>query len=171
MLIHGDLLHLSVNMIQQLILGVPMECVNAWRVMIVYLSGILSGSLMSSILYPQTGLCGASTGVFALYGAFFFRMYNVLNWRNITKNQFIKLAVLLCILMLPSCMSTKPISHVGHVFGAVAGFLVGFVLFESKDLKESVFLKRVKMISAFAFGGLIILPISMHIFLKNYFPT
>jgi len=40
-----------------------------WRVMLVYLAGILAGSLWTSVLIPGVFLSGASSGVYALITA------------------------------------------------------------------------------------------------------
>ena len=63
MLIHSGLFHAIFNILIQLILGLPLEMVNGWwRVMLVYCSGVLAGSLWTSVLKPDKFLAGASGG-------------------------------------------------------------------------------------------------------------
>ena len=60
-------------------LGVPLEMVHRWwRVLLIYLTGVLAGSLAVSITDPLTYLAGASGGVYALITA---HLSNVIsNW-------------------------------------------------------------------------------------------
>jgi membrane associated rhomboid family serine protease len=60
-------LHLVVNLLVQLMLGVPLEMVQRWwRVLIVYIAGVVAGSLGTSVADPYTRLAGASGGVYAI---------------------------------------------------------------------------------------------------------
>jgi len=61
---------LVVNLIVQLLLGVPLEMVYRGRkVMAIYFSGILANSLATSVTNPSAWLAGASGGVYALIAA------------------------------------------------------------------------------------------------------
>lgn len=60
-------IHLVVNLLVQLLLGVPLEMVHRWwRVLIIYFAGVLAGSLGTSITDPYVRLAGASGGVYAI---------------------------------------------------------------------------------------------------------
>lgn len=66
MFVHSDGAHLMGNLIMQICFGIPLELVNHWhRVTLIYLSGVLAGSLCHSVTNVNY-LCGASAGVFAL---------------------------------------------------------------------------------------------------------
>jgi rhomboid-related protein 1/2/3 len=55
------------NVIFQLSLGIGLELVHGWwRVCLIYLSGVLAGSIGTSIFDPKAKLVGASGGVYAL---------------------------------------------------------------------------------------------------------
>ena len=60
-------------------LGTPLEMVHRWwRILLIYLSGVLAGSLAVSITDPTVYLAGASGGVYALITA---HLANVVaNW-------------------------------------------------------------------------------------------
>ena len=60
-------------------LGTPLEMVHRWwRILLIYLSGVLAGSLAVSITDPAVYLAGASGGVYALITA---HLANVVaNW-------------------------------------------------------------------------------------------
>lgn len=58
------------NLVVQLLLGIPLEMVHRWwRVLLVYLAGVIAGSLGTSITDPGVFLAGASGGVYALITA------------------------------------------------------------------------------------------------------
>ena len=63
----------------QLMLGVPLEMVHRWwRILLIYLSGVVAGSLTVSITDPDVYLAGASGGVYSLITA---HLANVIfNW-------------------------------------------------------------------------------------------
>ena len=78
-LVHSGLGHIILNIIVQLIVGLPLEmshgCV---RVGVVYMLGVVSGSLATSCLEPHVFLAGASGGVYALIAAHLSNL--ILNW-------------------------------------------------------------------------------------------
>ena len=62
-----------------MLLGLPLEMVHRWwRIMLIYLTGVLAGSLTVAIADPHAYLAGASGGVYALIAA---HLANVIfNW-------------------------------------------------------------------------------------------
>lgn len=61
---------MTINLIVQLLLGVPLETVHgSWRVVLIYFSGVLASSLATSVMSPSVWLTGASGGVYALIAA------------------------------------------------------------------------------------------------------
>lgn len=67
---YSSVVHLLVNLLVQLFLGVPLEMVHRWwRVVLVYLAGVAAGSLATSLTDPKVYLAGASGGVYALVAA------------------------------------------------------------------------------------------------------
>lgn len=70
MFVHVGLMHIMMNLIIQIFLGVALELVHHWwRVALVYLAGVLAGSMGTSIVNPRIFLAGASGGVYALITA------------------------------------------------------------------------------------------------------
>lgn len=70
MFVHVGIMHLMMNLLVQLFLGTALELVHCWwRVALVYLSGVLAGSMGTSIASPRIFLAGASGGVYALITA------------------------------------------------------------------------------------------------------
>ncbi len=89
-LVHAGIQHVLFNMVMQLFVGLPLEASHGTvRVAIVYLSGVLAGSLGSSTMDPEVFLAGASGGVYALIAAHLATL--ILNWREdivIMRNRF-----------------------------------------------------------------------------------
>lgn len=51
-------------------LGLPLEMVHGfWRILIIYTSGVIAGSLITSVVDPNVFLVGASGGVYSLITA------------------------------------------------------------------------------------------------------
>lgn len=70
MFVHVGLMHILMNLIIQIFLGVALELVHHWwRVALVYLAGVAAGSMGTSIVNPRIFLAGASGGVYALITA------------------------------------------------------------------------------------------------------
>ena len=96
MLVHSGYFHITFNVVVQvksetsreressvvmfqLMLGLPLEMVHRWwRIMLIYLTGVLAGSLTVAVADPHVYLAGASGGVYALIAA---HLANVIfNW-------------------------------------------------------------------------------------------
>lgn len=70
MFVHVGITHLMMNLIIQIFLGIALELVHHWwRVALVYLAGVLAGSMGTSLTSPRIFLAGASGGVYALITA------------------------------------------------------------------------------------------------------
>jgi len=75
-LVHRDWSHLLFNLVIQLLFGTFLESVNGRKwgsvsIGCLYLSGVLAGSLTSSIFEPDVNIVGASGAVYCLIGAWF----------------------------------------------------------------------------------------------------
>ncbi|XP_060114599.1 rhomboid-related protein 2 isoform X2 [Heteronotia binoei] len=81
MLVHAGIEHILGNLFLQLFLGIPLELVHkGHRVGLVYMAGVIAGSLASSVCDPHHGLVGASGGVYALIGGYFMNV--LVNFRE-----------------------------------------------------------------------------------------
>ncbi|XP_017492754.1 PREDICTED: rhomboid-related protein 3-like, partial [Rhagoletis zephyria] len=70
MVLHAGWFHLGFNLCVQLLFGLPLEMVHgSGRIACIYFSGVLAGSLGTSIFDPEVYLVGASGGVYALLAA------------------------------------------------------------------------------------------------------
>lgn len=79
MFVHSGYFHIIFNILMQLLLGIPLEMVHRWwRILLIYVCGVVAGSLASSVTDPDVYLAGASGGVYALITA---HLANVIfNW-------------------------------------------------------------------------------------------
>lgn len=70
MFVHTDVLHILLNLVVQIFLGFALELRHRWwRVLLVYVSGVISASIGNSIMEPGYCLRGASGGVYAIISA------------------------------------------------------------------------------------------------------
>ncbi|XP_076016707.1 rhomboid-related protein 2 [Genypterus blacodes] len=145
MFVHAGVEHIVGNLLMQLLLGIPLELVHkGFEVGMVYMAGVLAGSLASSIFDPLSALVGASGGVYALIGGYF--MNAVVNFR-----EMIPLIGVFRILTIVMIVGTDfgfaiyrrfiqddagmKVSFVAHFAGIVAGMTVGYVFFSNYNKK------------------------------------
>ncbi|XP_051921949.1 rhomboid-related protein 2 isoform X2 [Hippocampus zosterae] len=140
MFVHAGVEHIVGNLFMQLLLGIPLELVHkGFEVGMVYLAGVLAGSLASSIFDPLSALVGASGGVYALIGGYFMNAVVV--------------SRLTCTMVIEERLSVgvdfgfafyrrfagdeggMKVSFVAHFGGIVAGMTVGYVFFSDYNKK------------------------------------
>ncbi|CAH1968676.1 unnamed protein product [Acanthoscelides obtectus] len=132
MLVHIGYEHIFTNLIVQLVLGLPLEMVHRWnRVSVIYLAGVLAGSLAHSVTDPNVMLGGASGGVYSIMTAHIADV--IMNW-SVTPYAPIQLVAFLIIICADLGVTVYEryfqhiMSNVGvaaHAGGAAAGLLVG----------------------------------------------
>ncbi|XP_055377175.1 protein rhomboid [Condylostylus longicornis] len=140
MVVHAGWFHLGFNLGIQLLFGLPLEMVHgSGRIACIYLSGVLAGSLGTSIFDPDVCLVGASGGVYALLAA---HLANVMLNYNSMRYGIFRLAV---IFIIASCdvgfaiyaryaaeASLGPsVSYVAHLMGALAGLTIGLLVLKN----------------------------------------
>ena len=134
MLVHSGYFHIIFNLLIQLLLGVPLEMVHRWwRILLVYFSGVVAGSLATSISDPEVYLAGASGGVYAIIAA---HLANVIfNWKEM---EFPALRLIAFILLAGIDTGVAvyyryievdtQVGYAAHAAGAIVGFLLGIVV-------------------------------------------
>ncbi|ELW48220.1 rhomboid-related protein 2 [Tupaia chinensis] len=143
MLVHAGVQHIVGNLLMQLVLGIPLEMVHkGLRVGLVYMAGVIAGSLASSIFDPLKSLVGASGGVYALMGGYFMNV--IVNFREMIP-AFGIVRLLLIILIIASDMgfalyrrffvpaNGSPVSFAAHIAGGFAGMSIGYTVFSCFD--------------------------------------
>ncbi|XDA69781.1 hypothetical protein R6Z07F_000153 [Ovis aries] len=143
MLVHAGVQHILGNLIMQLSLGIPLEMVHkGLRVGLVYLAGVIAGSLASSIFDPLKSLVGASGGVYALMGGYFMNV--LVNFQEMIP-AFGVVRLLIIIVIIVSDMgfalyrrffvpaNGSPVSFAAHIAGGFAGMSIGYTVFSCFD--------------------------------------
>lgn len=146
--LHAGIEHILGNVILQLMIGIPLEMVHkSLRVFIVFISGVLAGSLASSIFDPFVYLVGASGGVYALLGGYLSNV--VLNWKKMAFNGLHLLVILMIAGIdlgfslyrrIVDAPEIYQVSLAAHFAGGLAGITIGYVVFSNYDkdlLKDS----------------------------------
>ncbi|XP_078506923.1 rhomboid-related protein 3 [Lissotriton helveticus] len=144
-LMHAGIEHLGLNIVLQLLVGIPLEMVHgALRISIIYLAGVLAGSLAVSVADMTAPVVGSSGGVYALISAHLANI--VMNWSGM-KCQFKLLrmaAALICmsfefgravwLRFHPSAYPPCPYpSFVAHLGGVLVGITLGVVILRNYE--------------------------------------
>uniref|UniRef100_A0A0P4W966 Peptidase S54 rhomboid domain-containing protein n=1 Tax=Scylla olivacea TaxID=85551 RepID=A0A0P4W966_SCYOL len=168
-------MHLTMNLVMQTILGLLLELVHGWwRVGLIYMSGVLAGSLSQSLAMPRAYLAGASGGVYAIVYAHLGNL--LLNWSEM---EFRWLQLVLCLglsvgdvsmALWDTFGSSTPSNtgHLAHLGGAVAGVLVGIYIL--RNLKKRRWEKYCWWVALVLYFILIGTGIILNASLPDYFP-
>lgn len=134
--------HLVVNLLVQIMLGIPLEMVHKWwRVLIIYVAGVLAGSLGTSVSDPTVYLAGASGGVYALITAHVATI--LMNWSQM-EFAVLQLLVFLVVTVVDVSQAiynryvletNDQVGYVAHFAGAIAGLLVGINVLRNLEVK------------------------------------
>ncbi|XP_077605989.1 rhomboid-related protein 3 [Crocuta crocuta] len=142
---HAGIEHLGLNVVLQLLVGVPLEMVHgATRIGLVYVAGVVAGSLAVSVADMTAPVVGSSGGVYAVVSAHLANI--VMNWSGM-KCQFklLRMAVaLICMSMEfgravwlrfhPSAYPPCPHpSFVAHLGGVAVGITLGVVVLRNYE--------------------------------------
>lgn len=175
MFVHIGVMHLLMNLLVQICLGVALELVHCWwRVAMVYVAGVVAGSMGVSLASPHVYLAGASGGVYALITAHIATI--IMNFREM-EYAAVQLVVFLCYIVLDVGSAvyrqltehTDQISHMSHLCGAIAGLLVGIGVL--RNLKVRPWERVLWWVAVTLFVLLMLSGVMVHIFLPGYFPA
>uniref|UniRef100_A0A3B4EKF2 Rhomboid-related protein 3 n=1 Tax=Pygocentrus nattereri TaxID=42514 RepID=A0A3B4EKF2_PYGNA len=166
---HAGIEHLGLNMAMQLLVGVPLEMVHgAARIGLIYLCGVLAGSLAVSVADMTAPVVGSSGGVYALVSAHLANV--VMNWSGM-KCQFklFRMAMALVCMSVefgravwlrfyppafPPCPNPSFVAHLG---GVVVGLTLGVVVlqnYEQRLQEQSLFWIFFCVYALFVFCGI-----------------
>lgn len=155
MFVHIGISHYLFNMIMQILVGVFLEMqqdgwTGSFRVMAVYFSGVLAGSLGTSLSDPRTFIAGASGGCYALIAAHLATL--ALNWqedstvriKKVIHSPLTRIVRILFIVFLTVhdigiaiyiryvLGEESQTGYMGHLCGALAGLLVGIFVLDNR---------------------------------------
>ncbi|XP_063220205.1 rhomboid-related protein 3 [Bacillus rossius redtenbacheri] len=174
MFVHVGIFHLIVNLIVQIMLGIPLEMVHGWwRVLCVYLAGVIAGSLGTSVTDPKVFLAGASGGVYGIIAAHVATI--IMNWSEM---QFALLQLLVFLILALVDIGTavynryvinedKQIGYAAHLAGALAGLLVGICVLRNLEIKR--WERQVWWASIVLFSSLMLAAVLWNIFASSFF--
>ncbi|KAJ8675416.1 hypothetical protein QAD02_011202 [Eretmocerus hayati] len=175
MFVHVGAFHLLVNLMVQIMLGIPLEMVHKWwRVLIIYFAGVVAGSLGTSVSDPSVFLAGASGGVYALITAHVATI--LMNWSQM---EFAVLQLLVFIVVSSVDVGQAvynryviekkdQIGYVAHLAGAIAGLLVGINVL--RNLEVQTWEKVVWWASFFIYTALMAAAILWNVMNPSAFP-
>ncbi len=127
MFLHGDILHLLLNMYALWALGSTLEGIlSRPKYLTLYILSGLGGSLLSTMMLENTVSIGASGAIFGLVGAL---IGYVITHRNMFRQGALK--NLLFIVMINLVWGLQPgsgIDNFGHLGGVIAGLLLSFII-------------------------------------------
>ncbi|CAL1683163.1 unnamed protein product [Lasius platythorax] len=174
MFVHVGIFHLVVNLLVQIMLGIPLEMVHKWwRVLIIYIAGVVAGSLGTSVSDPTVYLAGASGGVYALITAHVATI--IMNWSQM---EFAVLQLLVFLVVTSVDVgqavynryvldTNDQVGYVAHLAGAIAGLLVGINIL--RNLEVQTWEKIVWWASMFTFTGLMTAAILWNALYTSYY--
>ncbi|XP_076181889.1 rhomboid-4 isoform X2 [Ptiloglossa arizonensis] len=174
MFVHVGALHLVVNLLVQIMLGIPLEMVHKWwRVLTIYIAGVVAGSLGTSVSDPSVFLAGASGGVYALITAHVATI--LMNWSQM---EFAVLQLLVFLVVTSVDIgqaiynryvleTNDQVGYVAHFAGAIAGLLVGINVLRNLEVKK--WEKVVWWTSIITYTGLMTAAILWNILYTSYY--
>ena len=161
---HSGSFHIIGNILVQLLLGIPLEFMHgSWRLIVVYLAGVLSGSV-GHVNFETSFLGGASGGVYAMITAhvasllmvrfpslivILIKYLSFQNWKAM-RYAFIHLLAFLAFIVSDATRGYKDhelqkgenkggsqVGNIAHLGGAFAGLLVGIGMLRNYNSSRS----------------------------------
>jgi membrane associated rhomboid family serine protease len=126
--LHGGLIHIVVNVLTQLIIGIKMERkIGSLRLAIIYFASGIFGNVMSGNFAPKgSASVGCSSSLFGIIALFLLDM--LFDWHNTSCCQLI---VFISSIIIDLGLGLLPIiDNFGHIGGFIMGLLLGLVLFQ-----------------------------------------
>lgn len=136
--LHYDAEHLVGNVLLQLLVGILLELVFKWRICVVFILGVLSGSLASSCVDPYVKLLGSSGGSYAIIGAYMALIMR--RFRELPRNMRLLNGIIGSTLFVYVVIdfgvayhrryngdsAGAKVSHIAHIAGMFTGWTVGY---------------------------------------------
>jgi len=137
-ILHANLVHVTVNLFSQIIIGSMMETeIGSLSLGLLYLFSNILGGLFSCVITDNPGV-GASVAIFGMLGAYI--GYMIMNWKYLdrvlgTMNKFCNLIFILFIVIMNISygFNNEMIDNYGHLGGLIFGFFLIFVLSKPKE--------------------------------------
>lgn len=158
MFVHIGIGHFFFNMLMQILVGVFLEMeqegwVGSLKVLTVYMSGVVAGSLGTSLSDPNTYIAGASGGCYALIAAHLATL--TLNWQEDSQiriqkvvqkpiTKLIRMAFIIILTIHDIAFAVyvrfydpnNRTGFMGHLCGALAGLTVGLFILDNRRVRS-----------------------------------
>lgn len=125
--LHGNLIHLIVNMYSLWIIGSQVEnYIGRWKFLIIYLLSALMGNLMSMVFLGEFSLSiGASGAIFGLMGSLLYFGYH---YRLYLSNALTSQIIPIIIINLILGFTISGIDNAAHIGGLIGGYLATMIV-------------------------------------------
>lgn len=138
-LIHSDAIQLSCNLGAQIVIGIPLEIVyGSVRLLLLYVFGVLGGSLLSLAFDCETLLVGGNGGVLSVIMALvtYWTLHGPVEGPKLTRIGLLigYTSLDVGIGVYRRFASSQPISLMGHLGGITTGVLLGSAMLKHLDL-------------------------------------
>ena len=142
-LLHANLIHITINLFSQFIIGCMMETeIGTLSISLLYLFSNIGGGLFSCCINDTPGV-GASVAIFGMLGAYI--GYMIINWNYLdrvlgTMNKFCNLIFIIFIVLMNISygFSNEMIDNYGHLGGLIWGFFLIFLLIKPKQENDGL---------------------------------
>lgn len=152
-LVHGNFVHLALNMLALLMIGRSLEpLLGRWRFLTLYLLSALGGSVAVVLLSFGTPVVGASGAIFGLFGAL------LVIGRHIGAN-IGGIAIVLGINLVIGFVPGFNVSWQAHVGGLVVGLLVSFIYTRTRSPRQRGLQIALLAVVAAALVALLLVPV------------
>ena len=119
--LHGNILHLLVNMYSLWIIGSQVETyIGKWKFLVIYLLSAIMGSLFSIVFYANSISIGASGALFGLMGSLLYFGYH---YRLYLSNTLTSQIIPIIVLNLLFGFTVPGIDNACHIGGLIGGYL------------------------------------------------
>lgn len=178
-LLHVDLRHLVSNLVMNLCFGLPLEMIHGnLRIGVVYMAGVLAGSLGTSIFNNNLYLMGTSAGIYALLAA---QLADILLNHN---NMTLPIVRFIGIFLIASTdvgitfyynfkakqlCQPYSVSFLAHLSGALAGLTIGLCILKNFDQQPQADHKKIfRWIAITVYAVCMFLAIMYNVIHSNY---
>ncbi|MBB2149978.1 rhomboid family intramembrane serine protease [Pedobacter gandavensis] len=136
--IHLSYLHLFFNMYALVYIGLMIENkLGSWKTFAVYLLSGICGGLISVIHHQIGYMAGASGAIMGMFGAFLALLISKAFEKNANKALLISTLIVVAFMLLNGLLG-KNVDNAAHFGGLIAGFILGYLLYNPVLFKRSV---------------------------------
>eukprot|EP01111_Echinosteliopsis_oligospora_P013596 TRINITY_DN4911_c0_g1_i2.p1 TRINITY_DN4911_c0_g1~~TRINITY_DN4911_c0_g1_i2.p1 ORF type:complete len:244 (-),score=38.98 TRINITY_DN4911_c0_g1_i2:56-787(-) len=143
---HVGVIHLAINMVAQIILGIQLEkAIGFWRVSIIYFVSAIAGNLFSAMFLPQELEVGASTAIYGLSSYYLVDL--IVHW-PIIMGPWRYFAALMVGDVVGLVIGLFPgVDNFAHIGGTIGGLLISMVMIPNRRISAKGRITRCRSIT------------------------